>query len=126
MLVSTLLVAVSASVLVSAQAPAAAGCTANSFAIPSWFIENLQSLNSNLSTYNSTSGRASFHLTNRATNYTADLTCALGTSGWNACSIKGKAFSNDTLKASIQITTTSAQVLVNQTWTCNDKNTVKL
>jgi hypothetical protein len=108
--------AVSSAVLVSAQVQPPVvtdpGCTANSFAIPSWYILDLQY----------SGAAASFHILNRATNYTADLTCDVGGSDWAACSIQGEPSSNDTVHASIQVNGTLAQVLVNQTWTCNDRN----
>lgn len=124
MRLTSLIVPLSTSLLVSAQGqPAApAGCTTKSFTTPSWFVENFQYTNSNLSAFNS-SGKASFRILNRATNYTAGLTCALRGNDLSACSISGKQWSNGTLQAAIQINGSSAQVLVNQTWTCNDRTT---
>ncbi|OIW23408.1 hypothetical protein CONLIGDRAFT_585806 [Coniochaeta ligniaria NRRL 30616] len=113
----SLLLVAAASAVASAQSLPTTGCTSNSFAIPSWLIEDLEY---------TAAGKTSFHITNRATNYTADLTCSPGSSGWNACAIQGKPWSNDTLQVSVQISETSAQVMVNQTWTCNDRNGTKL
>jgi hypothetical protein len=115
-MLSQLLVLVTSAVLASAQfgpPPTVATCTSSSFTIPSWFVKDLR--------YASASGNASFHLINRATNYTADLACQVGGNGWSACSIQGSAWTNETLKASIQVTGMSAQVIVNQTWTCNER-----
>lgn len=111
-----LLVAVAGAVALAQSLPAA-GCTSNSFTIPSWLVDNLQY---------TAGGKVSFHITNRATNYTADLACSLGGTGWNACTIQGKPWSNDTLQVSVQVSETSAQLKVNQTWTCNDRNGTKL
>jgi hypothetical protein len=117
------LLAASAAVLVSAQYPpppeAILGCTTNSFAIPSWLVQDLQYSGAAAS---STNGNVSFHILNRATNYTANMVCQVGRSGWNSCSIQDKPWSNETLQASIQVNGSSAQVLVNQTWPCNDRN----
>ncbi|KAK3381799.1 hypothetical protein B0H63DRAFT_213937 [Podospora didyma] len=105
-----LFLAVSAAASVSAQLAAAQGCTSSSFAIPSWWIQGLQS----------SSAGVSFQLVNRATNYTADAACQITTTGgWNACSTKSK--ENGVVSASVQVTETSAQVFVNQTWTCSDR-----
>lgn len=117
------LLGASASVLVSAQflilPEPILGCTTYSFTIPSWFIKDLQY--SGAATP-STSGNVSFNLLNRATNYTADMACEVGNSGWNTCSVQGQPGSNETLQASVQVNGTWAQLLVNQTWTCNDRN----
>ena len=114
-----LLLAASSAVLVSAQVqptPGTSSCTTNSFAIPSWFIQNLQ--------YNSadaTSGDASFHLVNRATNYTASLACKISGSSWSTCAAQGTPSSADALVTSFQVSGTTAQVSVNQTWACADR-----
>lgn len=117
MLTRLLLLAAPAAMLVSAQVPPQSvpipGCTTDSFAIPSWFVQDLRY---------SASGNASFHLLNRASNYTADVACEVGGSDWTTCYIQGKPSSNDTLLASIQVGEDSTQVLVSQTWTCNDRN----
>ncbi len=116
------LLAASAAVLVSAQAPRRSGpilgCTTDSFAIPSWFVQDLQYSSGPAS---SKSGNVSFHLLNRATNYTTELACQVESSSWNACSVVGKPSSNGTLHASVQVNGALAQVLVNETWTCNDR-----
>ena len=127
MLGRILLLAASAAVLVSAQRPRQGrlipGCTTDSFAIPSWFIHDLQ-----YSSGNGTSkgGKVDFHLLNRATNYTTDMSCQVGSSSWSICSTKGKAWSNNTLAVSVQVVNeTSATLLVNQTWTCSDRQGTK-
>ncbi|KAK3313585.1 hypothetical protein B0H66DRAFT_629527 [Apodospora peruviana] len=109
------LLAASATVLatVSAQGPPAAdlssGCTSKSFTIPSWLINGVKA----------TSNDVFFQIANRATNYTAELACKLGNSTWSDCSTKSEAG----LKASVQVTGSKLQVLVNQTWTCDDRAT---
>ena len=109
------LLAASAAAYVAAQTPAAdpsTGCTAKSFSIPSWLIQDLRY----------TGGNVSFHLTNRANNYTADLACAVTTQGWNECAPRGRLWSNDTLQTAVQPTGSGlVTVLVNQTWTCSDR-----
>lgn len=117
--------AVAPAVLVSAQIPRAKailGCTTNSFEAPSWFIDSFHYA----STANSsTSGSVSFHLLNRANNYTADLACQAGKSGeWASCSIKNgwNKTVDGSLQASVQLNASTANFLLNQTWTCNDRN----
>jgi hypothetical protein len=114
------LAAASAIVLVSAQAqnPDALvqGCTTNSFAIPSWFVEEFKYSGS------PTSGSASFRLLNRATSSTADLACEIRSGSWNPCAIHSKSGLNETLQASIQFQKDTAQIRVDEAWTCSDRN----
>ena len=118
MLAQSLFAAAAVGVLVSAQLqPPAGGCTSNSFTIPSWFIQDLE--------YTASSKTVSFNIKNRATNHTAESTCALGSDAWNACELQAgtPGSSEGTLEASIQLSdTASAQILVNQTWSCSDRN----
>lgn len=85
--------------------------------MPSWLIDDLQY---------TTGGKTSFHIINRATNYTANITCSSASSSWIANTTQGKPWSNDTLQASVQVAGASAQIVVNQTWTCHDRNGTKL
>ncbi|KAK3356420.1 hypothetical protein B0T25DRAFT_452307 [Lasiosphaeria hispida] len=112
-----LLLAASTAATVLAQAPGldTSGCTSKSFTVPSWYIEELQYFGA------ATNASASFHLLNRANNFTASLGCQVQGNGWNACTTRGKPFANATVQASIQVTGDLARVLVNQTWACNDR-----
>ncbi|KAB5525533.1 hypothetical protein GE09DRAFT_1178205 [Coniochaeta sp. 2T2.1] len=100
-----------AAAAVSAQSSQSSGCTSKSFSIPSWLIDNFQTA----------AGKSSFHITNRAINYTADLTC----SGTTCTSANTTKWSNDTLQVSVQVSGETAEFLVNQTWTCNDRSATK-
>ncbi|KAK3366204.1 hypothetical protein B0T24DRAFT_711682 [Lasiosphaeria ovina] len=102
--------AASAAVLVSAQAPSS-GCTTASFQIPSWFVTDFK--------YSTSDKSLSYSLLNRATNITENLTCKAAASGWNTCSSQAK---NDALLVSAQVIGSLAQISVNETWTCNDRN----
>ncbi|KAK0726844.1 hypothetical protein B0T26DRAFT_636167 [Lasiosphaeria miniovina] len=119
MLAGFYLLAASAAVLVLAQAPARGqvipGCTTISFQIPSWFVGDLLFIGARGHVSN-----VSFNVLNRAANYTADLACALGQSGWNECDVQGTNTSG--LQASVYINGPLASVSLNQTWTCNDRN----
>ncbi len=120
------LLAVMPALLVSAQGPrpkAILGCTTSSFEMPSWFIHDFQYS----STANSTSGTTSFHLLNRVTNDTADLTCQTGKAGgWNECAIKNgwNKTADGSLHASVQLSATTANLALNQTWTCSDRKNI--
>lgn len=104
-----ILLAASAAVLVSAQAPSdrSAGCTAKSFAIPSWLIQDVKHAD----------GVVSFSASNRAINYTANLTCE----GEKACSIQGTPSSDDELEASVEVTEDSTTFYLKQSWACDDR-----
>ncbi|KAK0736669.1 hypothetical protein B0T21DRAFT_384125 [Apiosordaria backusii] len=91
--------AASAQAVISAQ-----GCTSRSFSIPSWFINDLSA----------SDGKTSFTLLNRATNQTAEYTCQ----GTN-CSAGEEL---EDLIASVQVSATTANVSVNQTWVCSDRS----
>lgn len=110
------LLAASAAVLVSAQFPpppnVSTGCTSKSFTIPSWFVQDLEI---------AADEGVLFRVSNRATNYTANLACPTEEGGWNGCSIQGGRFSNGTLEASVQVGEDSLSVLVSETWVCNDR-----
>jgi hypothetical protein len=107
-----LLLAAAAAALVSAQGPSAtaAGCTAKSFAIPSWLIQDVKY----------TGADVSFSIANRATNYTATLACQGKTAGWNACVVQG-GLVDEPLAASVMVGEASTAFFVNQTWTCGDR-----
>lgn len=107
-----LFAAASAAVLVSAQAASdKTACTAKSFAIPSWFVQDVKHAE----------GVISFNVWNRATNYTADLACETTKTGLNACSIEGTPSSNNTLKASVEINDGPTTFHLEQSWTCSDR-----
>jgi len=133
MLVHTLFAAACAAWCVSAQGVSGGGisggprpqrgttgCTTNSFTIPSWFVNDLQYAGGNGTLKGSS---VSFKLLNRANNITTEMACQMGKTGWNACGVTGnKKWSNETLEASVHVLNgTMAHVLVNQTWTCNDR-----
>ena len=99
---SVLLLAASTATLVSAQG-SSAGCTSNSFAIPSWFVSDVS--------VEGASQTASFNLLNRATNGTTSVACKSG-----VCSSMDK-----TLTVSIEAAVSSLQISVNQSWKCNDR-----
>ncbi|KAK5651906.1 hypothetical protein OQA88_11565 [Cercophora sp. LCS_1] len=102
----SIILAASAVALVSAQGPppaAPAGCTTLSFVIPSWVIRE----------FKSTAGSTTFQVWNRATNNTVEVACKE-----SACDVKGES----DLVASIRTLGTSAQVSLNETWVCKDRN----
>ncbi|CAK7213090.1 hypothetical protein SBRCBS47491_001684 [Sporothrix bragantina] len=113
---SVLLLASPAAVLLASaqvgppRSPIIAGCTTSSFSIPSWWVQNLTT----------TSSSASFHVVNRATNDSAEVTCPAG-SGWQACSFGKTSPANLTISGSVQLNGTTAHLALNQTWTCNDR-----
>ena len=112
MAVRHLLLAAAAAALASAQGPGAtsSGCTAKSFAIPSWLIQDVKYAGADVS----------FSIANRATNYTATLACQGKTAGWNACVVQGGA-ANEPLEASVLVGEKSTAFSVKQTWSCNDR-----
>ncbi|KAK3321779.1 hypothetical protein B0H66DRAFT_494379 [Apodospora peruviana] len=116
MLGRLLFLAVPAAVLVSAQSRPnpgpILGCTTSSFQIPSWLIQDVDFSN----------GKISFQVLNRATNFTGDATCEIGSTGWSACSVEVNiADSNETIQMTAKVKGKSAQVFINQTWTCSDR-----
>lgn len=103
------------------QAGAVGGCTTNSFAIPSWFVQNF--------TFSKSDDTATFHLLNRANNYTASLACANSTASstasnlWAHCSVTDSNKTDASLTALVRVANTStANILLSQTWSCNDRN----
>lgn len=107
----------------SAAAPIL-GCTTSSFSVPSWFVHNF--------TFDRGDNSATFSLVNRATNYTADIGCANATANdskpnlYAHCDVLTDPTANDeSLLALVRVTSngTAANVLLRQTWTCNDRNT---
>ncbi|KAK4141971.1 uncharacterized protein C8A04DRAFT_30373 [Dichotomopilus funicola] len=106
-----LLAAAFAAVLVSAQDTPTPGCTAQSFSIPSWLLDNVAY----------TDNAVSFDVRNRATNYTASLVCETAEAGVNACSIDGEASSNDPLEASVDTTEDPTVFSLTQSWSCDDR-----
>jgi hypothetical protein len=109
-----LLLAASAVLPVIVQAQAVE-CTTNSVTIPSWFVQDLKSSGA------SSGGNVTFSLLNRATKSTVTLACQTGGSAWNTCTAPGSAASNSTILASIQLSGSSASLLLNETWTCTDR-----
>lgn len=109
---SGVLIAASAAVLVLAQGPPApaAGCTSNSFAIPSWFVQDLEVSGTGASQ------NARFNLLNRASNGTTDVVCELQGANESKCVAEGKA-----LDASVAVKGNSVEIFLNQTWSCNDR-----
>lgn len=106
------LAAASAAVLVSAQgSDPVPGCTAQSFSIPSWLLDNVAY----------TDDAVSFDVHNRATNYMASLVCETTEAGMNACSIDGEASSDDPLEASVDTTEDPTVFSLTQSWRCDDR-----
>ncbi|KAK4152588.1 hypothetical protein C8A00DRAFT_44343 [Chaetomidium leptoderma] len=115
MVMHPFLMAASAAVLVSAQAQApSAGCTGKSFSIPSWLIQDVKRSN----------GAVAFDFANRATNYTASLSCDTVKTGLNACTIQGTPSSDDALEAAVEIKDGSTGFFLTQSWTCDDRGKV--
>lgn len=102
------LLAASAAVLVSAQGQpaAAAGCTSNSFSIPSWFVQDVALAGEG------TAQTVSFNVLNRATNGTTNVACKAG----GTCTAVDK-----TLEAVANLGASSVHILLSQTWGCNDR-----
>lgn len=101
----------SAALLVSAQGPpppaSATGCTSKSFTTPSWLVDSFKVASSDVS----------FHVFNRATNATANVACKVSGSSWSACTVGEKL----DLDASVQLDGTTANLKVNETWICKDR-----
>src|SRR3569833_2251878 len=96
----------------------AAGCTTNSLATPSWFIQGYQSSKATAS-----SSGISFQVLNRATNASSEVTCSGPTSNttWSRCATKSDKSEKTELDVSIQITGSTAAIAVNETWACSDR-----
>ncbi|KAL2185595.1 hypothetical protein L209DRAFT_452530 [Thermothelomyces heterothallicus CBS 203.75] len=107
------LVAAFAAVLVSAQAPHgnSSACTAKSFSIPSWLIEDVKYAD----------GVVSFDVSNRAIDFSERLSCETKEKGSSACSVQGKRWSNSSLEASVETSDDSTTFYLKQSWTCNDR-----
>lgn len=88
--------------LAVAQGQLTEGCSTNSFATPSWLVQNFAFAGSN----------TTFRVLNRATNTSADLVC-IGSGSCTASAPIG-------LSALVQLNGTSSRVLLRQTWLCND------
>lgn len=113
-----------------ALAQTVAGCTANSFATPSWFIQDFQYSKASSASF----GDVSLRVLNRATNASTELACrnsddtvkvgqdAASSGGWTLCSSKNGQKTGGALDAFFQLNGTSATLLVNETWSCNDKS----
>ncbi|CAK7207402.1 hypothetical protein SEUCBS139899_010212 [Sporothrix eucalyptigena] len=112
-----------------AEAAPILGCTTSSFSTPSWFVHNL--------TFDTSDSSVMFSVVNRATNYTADLGCANATvtsstpdNLYAHCDIltnddvkTTNATADKSLLALVRVSNgTSANVLLSQTWSCNDRN----
>lgn len=80
----------------------AGACTDKSLSIPSWVI----------SSFKATGSDASFHILNRASNYEGPVTCTLG-----SCTAAG----NAAIRATVQVRGSSAEVNIDDTWSCHDK-----
>ncbi|KAL2261751.1 hypothetical protein VTK26DRAFT_3458 [Humicola hyalothermophila] len=104
------LVAGLTAVSVLAQDPST-GCTSRSFAIPSWFIQELSF----------TDESVSFIVSNRVTNSTVSLTCQTKESGWNACAGQETTESDASIETSVQTNEGSITFRVNETWECQDR-----
>jgi hypothetical protein len=109
MAVHLFLLAASAAVLASAQG-VSPGCTANSFSYPSWLIRDVKYTTQNVT----------FSLSNRVTDYKANLACQFTKPGLNACAIQGTPAANDTRQVSV-LAKDSGLFVVKQSWECNDR-----
>ncbi|CAK7208775.1 hypothetical protein SBRCBS47491_000209 [Sporothrix bragantina] len=107
------------------------GCTTSSFSVPSWFVHNL--------TFDTSDSSLIFSVVNRATNYTAILGCAKATvtpstpdNMYAHCDIlttdgtfttNATAMADSSLLALVRVSNkNSANILLSQNWTCNDRN----
>ncbi|KAK4223380.1 hypothetical protein QBC38DRAFT_517170 [Podospora fimiseda] len=100
----------STAVFISAQTPQTpGGCTTNSFTIPSWFIQELE--------YTPETRHVSFQILNRPANISTTASCQASDKGWNNCETK-----DDDFFAQVLIEGTIAQISVNHTWECTDRN----
>lgn len=92
-------------------------CTTNSFSIPSWFIQD----------FRSESGKASFRVSNRASESTYGLECeprSATDSAWT-CVTAGSSTDDPSLQVFIHVKPSSAVVQVKQSWACDDRNPAK-
>lgn len=108
---------------VFARAQPAAGCTASSFTIPSWLVEDFESHSPAGSTV------VSFHALNRATNSSSQFRCPHAPVGsateWRACSARNQTGSEQPLTVSFRADETAASFRFNETWTCSDMTPAK-
>lgn len=91
------------------------GCSTRSFTLPSWLIQD----------YITTGSRTQFRVLNRATYVSANLICQTTTetaSGETiSCTTSTASDTDPGLVVSLQpVNSTTSQVFLNQTWTCND------
>lgn len=110
---SVFLLAFAAASALAQTQPAPGGCTTKSFTIPSWFIHNF--------TANRAQHYAHYTLENRATNYSLDISC---TSKHGTCLASGPGYAMS-YAGSVELTTTTANVNVNEWWFCDDRETTK-
>ncbi len=98
------------------------GCTINSFTIPSWFIQDFR-----YSKASNSSSSASFRVLSRATITSVEVACGdpAGSTGWSRCSVKADKADTPTPEAFLQISGSTARLLVNETWSCGDKSPSK-
>jgi hypothetical protein len=106
------------------------GCTTNSFATPSWLIDNFQYPNASLSSTGPAT--ATYRVLNRATNVSVELTCPssnktidLGPGleqsyGWRTCLARNETQAGAAMQGYLQLNRTAAQFLINETWSCYD------
>ncbi|KAL2267883.1 hypothetical protein VTJ83DRAFT_5160 [Remersonia thermophila] len=107
-------------VTVLAPAPAAsqvtAGCTSNSFTIPSWIVHDFASYaTSNLTV-------TSFDAVNRATNVALEFRCLSSDSkdGWHSCSARNRTDPTLPYTVAVRPEGTTAEFRFNETWSCSD------
>jgi len=75
---------------------------------PSWLVDSFKV---------ASSSDVSFHVFNRANNATANVACKVSGKSWSACTVSEKL----DLDASVQLDGTTANLKVNETWTCKDR-----
>ncbi|KAK4184375.1 hypothetical protein QBC35DRAFT_540527 [Podospora australis] len=106
-MLSQLLWLAASAALVSGQGQptSGTGCTTLSFTLPSWFVQDL--------TY--TDEKATFRISNRATNFTGAASCQVAQKGWNSCAIASNSSTvttdKDSIEARVQIHGTLAVLL---------------
>ncbi|KAL1839900.1 hypothetical protein VTJ49DRAFT_1035 [Mycothermus thermophilus] len=111
---AALTAAVLAPVLVASQLTA--GCTSNSFTIPSWVVQDFASqATSNLTV-------TSFNAINRATNEALGFRCLSTDSeeGWQNCSARNRTDATLPYTVAVRSEGTTAEFRFNETWSCDD------
>ncbi|KAH8880762.1 hypothetical protein GQ53DRAFT_669138 [Thozetella sp. PMI_491] len=108
-----------------ARAQAVGGCTANSFTLPGWLVQDFHHSQAS----SSSPQDVSFSVINRAINSSAEFSCKganstvkLGqdSASWTLCSAKAGSKTSNSFDAFFQLNAVTASVLINETWSCGD------